>query len=284
MSPKKRRAKPDRKKSHGILILLLIGAGIFLFTGEFGREDVPDSFFNRIKPEEKPHTDRPGTIPPEALPKIAIIIDDLGPSRDLAEQVMDLNGPVTLSILPQQRYSRWIAQEGAQRGRDMIVHLPMEASRPLKLGEGGLYLVMEDKEIMQTVRENILSVPHITGASNHMGSAFTEDKRAMEAVIAEIRKHGLFFLDSLTTPESVGYDLAKARGLKAYRRDIFLDDADNPEEIKIQWDRLLRIAKKRGHAIALGHPKKNTLDLLRKALSDTTQFTVVPISALIPAK
>jgi polysaccharide deacetylase 2 family uncharacterized protein YibQ len=284
MSPRKRRAKTVRKKSHSILILLLIAAGIFLFTGEFGREDVPDSFFDRLKPEKKPLIDRPWTLPQTALPKIAIVIDDLGPSRELAEQVMDLNGPVTLSILPQQRYSLWIAQEGARRGRDMIVHLPMEASRPLKLGEGGLYIRMEDKEIMETVRDNILSVPNITGASNHMGSAFTEDRRAMGAAIAEIRKHGLFFLDSLTTPESVAYDLAKSQGLKTYRRDVFLDDADNPEEIKIQWNRLLRIAKNRGHAIALGHPKKNTLDLLQKALRDTTQFTLVPISALLPSK
>ncbi len=279
MPLKKRRAKPFRKKHHIILILLLTGAGIFLFTGEFGREDIPDSFFDRITPEKKPLIDRPLTD----LPKIAIVIDDLGPSRELAEQVMNLNGPVTLSILPRQRYSRWIAQEGARLGRDMIVHLPMEASRPLKLGKGGLYLRMEEREIMQTVRDNILSVPHITGASNHMGSAFTEDKRAMGAVIAEIGKHGLFFLDSLTTPESVAYDLAKARGLETYRRDVFLDDADNPEDIKIQWNRLLRIAKKRGHAIALGHPKRNTLDILQNALRDTTQFTIVPISALIPA-
>ena len=87
---------------------------------------------------------------------------------------------------------------------------------------------MTDLEIARTLADDIRSMPHISGVSNHMGSAFTEDKRAMQAAISELEKHRIFFLDSFTTSRSVGYDAAKAGGLAALRRDVFLDDKDDP--------------------------------------------------------
>jgi len=99
-----------------------------------------------------------------------------------------LDAPLTLSILPQEVYSEWIAEEGQKLGRDIIVHVPMEASRPLRLGNGGLYTWMTDREIAETLEKDILSVPHIIGASSHMGSAFTEDERVMKVVISELEK------------------------------------------------------------------------------------------------
>lgn len=240
--------------------MLLIAAGIFLFIGESGKEDIPENYFDIFKSKKKPEI-----LPPKTLPRVAVVMDDLGTSRELAEKVLVLNGPLTLSILPRQRYSTWTAKEGTRLGLDIIIHLPMEATRPLKLGEGGLYTWMDDKAIVQIVKEDIRSVPNIIGASNHMGSAFTKDKRAMLVVISELKKRRLFFLDSLTTPETVGFKLAKAQGLNTVRRDIFLDNTDNLKEIEIQWNKLIKIANRRGHAIALAHPKKKYVRVSAKS-------------------
>jgi len=217
----------------------------------------------------------------KALPKVAIVIDDLGPNKQIAREVLKLKGPLTLSILPQQSYSAWIAREGNRLGRDIMIHIPMEASRPLKLGKGGLYTWMTDREIIQTIEEDLLSVPHVKGANNHMGSLFTRDERVMKTVISELRGRGLFFLDSLTTPESVGFRLAKEQGLKTLRRDVFLDDSDDPGEIRTQWEKLIKAANQKGHAVALGHPKKNTIEFLQKVLSSSKEVTIVPVSELI---
>jgi polysaccharide deacetylase 2 family uncharacterized protein YibQ len=277
MPPTRRRIRRKKKKHHVILILLLIIVVTFLFFEEFGRENIPKRFFDIFKPEiSLPEIPSPGT-----LPKVAIVMDDLGPNKKKAMDVLNIKSPLTLSILPQQTYSSWIAEQGKRRGHDIIIHLPMEATRPLKLGAGGLYTWMADKEISQTIEEDIHSVPYIKGASNHMGSAFTKDERAMRAVMSELKKHGLFFLDSLTTPESVGFKLAKGQGLKALRRDIFLDNSSNPVEIETQWKKFMTTAQKKGYAIALAHPKKNTLEFLQKVLRDNKEVTVVPISELI---
>jgi polysaccharide deacetylase 2 family uncharacterized protein YibQ len=287
MPPKRKRKKPLTKRYRILLVLLLVAAGTFFFFEDFGKEKPPESFFDTVKPEKKPKLTKPERTKPERsipkkLPRVAIVIDDLGPSKKLAAQVLNIGSPITLSILPQQSYTVWIAEQGKRRGLDVIVHLPMEATRPLKLGEGGLYTWMSDSEIKYTVEENIRSVPYITGASNHMGSAFTKDARAMEIVVRVLKSHGLFFLDSLTTPESVAFRLAQEAGITAARRDVFLDDSNSKQDIEVQWNRLIKIARKEGHAIALGHPRENTIEVLENVLRNNKDVVVVPLSDLIP--
>lgn len=271
MPPKKRRVKTNRRKLQVIVILLLIVAAVFFFYEEFGKEKtslpVPE-----IKPEAPP---------PELLPRVALVIDDLGPNKKMSIEVLTLDAPLTLSILPHEVYSSWIAEEGYKLGRDIIVHIPMQATRPLRLGKGGLYTWMTDKQLVETLKKDINSVPHIIGASSHMGSALTKDERVMNVVMKELKKQGLFFLDSLTTPETVGYRLAKTHGLVAFQRDVFLDDSNKPQDIKIQWDRLVRIAQRRGYAIAQGHPRKNTIEFLNDALRENNDIRIVPLSELI---
>lgn len=282
MPPKKRNTNQGKKKRHIILILLLIMAGVFLFFEEFGKEDISKKIRDFFRPEKKTDTLLP-EVPPRSptLPKVSIIIDDLGPNKKKAEDVLRINSPITLSILPQEVYSKWIAREGHRLGRDIIAHIPMEATMNNKLGKGGLYTRMTDREIAHTLDEDLDSIPFIAGASNHMGSAFTQDERAMRVVISRLKKRRLFYLDSLTHPDTVGYRLAQEQNLKTIRRDIFLDNNSDPEKIEEQWRKLVEIAKKRGYAIGLAHPKKNTIEFLHQVLQHNNEVMVVSLSELI---
>ena len=112
-----------------------------------------------------------------------------------------------------------------------------------------------------------------------MGSAFTTDINAMKAVMSATNGKNLFFLDSRTIPNSVGVSVAKANGIRAYERDIFLDHKNTPEFIEKQWNKLVKIAKKRGQAIAIAHPYKNTIAFLQKTLP-SDRVDVVPVSYL----
>ncbi len=262
-----------------MLVFFLIIAGIFLFFEESGR-DTGKKDPDPVKPPEKiiPAQKEPAA---NKLPKVAIVMDDLGPNRKRAEMVLELNAPLTLSILPHETYSKWIAKQGHRLGHDIIAHIPMEAVTPQNLGKGALTTGMSSKDIAVTLAGDIGSIPHISGINNHMGSAFTKDEQAMRAVIIELKKHRLFFLDSLTTGKSVAYKLAKAGGLAALRRDVFLDNDDDLQKIEVQWKRLLKIARKKGYAIALAHPRKNTVEFLRNALKNNKEVTIVPITELI---
>ena len=66
----------------------------------------------------------------------------------------------------------------------------------------------------------------------------------MNILISELKKRELFFLDSYTTPKSVGLEIAESANVRAMRRDVFLDDNNDPDAIKAQWKRLLKIVSK----------------------------------------
>lgn len=283
MPPKRRRVKRRKKNRHLILVLFLIVVGVFFYFEEFQKEKAPEQAAVITKPYKKPKSIIPEIPASSTLPRVAIIIDDLGSSKQKALEIFNIDSPITISILPRLKYSAWTAEEANRRGHDIILHISMEATRPMKLGKGGLYTWMTDEEINSTLNDNINSVPYIKGASNHMGSAFTQDKRAMKTVLSELKKQDFFFHDSITGPKSIAYSLAKTMGLRTYRRDVFLDDKDDPVEIEKQWNRLLAIAEKQGHAIAQGHPRKNTLDFLRKMLRSNDKVVIVPITELTAA-
>lgn len=282
MPPRKRRINRKKKKHHLILIFFLILVGVFFLFEEFGRQDLPQSIRNLFKSRTaERETIQPSPALEKELPKVALVIDDLGPNKKMAMSVLVIDAPLTLSILPQEVYSAWIADEGHKLGRDIIVHVPMEASKPLRLGKGGLYTWMTDAEIAETLEKDIRSVPHIIGASSHMGSSFTEDGRAMKAVVKELKKHKLLFLDSITTPKSVGHKIAKAEGITTFTRDVFLDDSSDPDDIEVQWKRLVSIAQSRGFAVAQGHARDNTIAFLEETLRRNDEVRVVPLTDLI---
>ncbi|UCH82259.1 MAG: divergent polysaccharide deacetylase family protein [Nitrospiraceae bacterium] len=282
MPPKKRRIRKKINKSRIIfLILVVVLAGIFFLYRESDKDRVPPSESKLFKTEKKVHPPVPDVAPLAPVPKVAIVMDDLGPSKKKVMTLFRMKQPFTFSVLPLQPYSRWTAEEAHRRGYDVILHIPMEASRKLKLGQGGLYLHMSNSEIIETLETNIKSMPFIKGASSHMGSAFTLDKRAMGTVAAVLKEHNLFFLDSVTSPDTVGYSMAEASEVKALRRDIFLDNEEDPEKMSHQWERLMKIAKKEGYAIALAHPRENTFQFLQETLKNNTDITVVPLSKLL---
>lgn len=268
----KSKGKAKGKKRHILLILLLIAAAVFFLYGEIDRTVIQKGFRELFKPEEKP----------AALPKIAVVIDDLGPSKKIAQEILSIKLPLTFAILPQETYTAWVADEGSKLGYDILGHIPMEAKEPYKLGKGGLYTWMSDEEIHKTLEEDIGSIPHIIGVSSHMGSAFTEDERAMDTFFSMLKNHGIFFLDSLTTSKSIGSKLAGRHGIKFLRRDVFLDEKDTAEDIKAQWEKAVKIAKERGYAILLAHARKNTIEFLKNAGSDEElkEVKIVPVSEL----
>lgn len=264
-----RRRIKTKKHRHILLILLLIVAATFFLYEEFSKKDLKPRISRQVQPKKRP----------EPLPKVAIVIDDLGPSKKAAVNVLNINASLTLSILPHETYTEWIAEKGQSLGYDVIGHIPMEAGEPYRLGKGGLYTWMTDYEILETLVEDLDSIPYIKGISNHMGSAFTKDERAMYVVISGLKERKLFFLDSLTTPKSVSIKLAREQGVKTLKRDIFLDYKDSPDDIEAQWEKLIKIAQKKGYAVTLAHPRKNTVEFLKKTLP-SNKVTVVPLSEL----
>ena len=217
--------------------------------------------------------------------KVAIIIDDLGYNAEQAEEILEIDVPLTLSIFPLGPYSESIAEKAHAMGREVMLHLPMEPYKyPEKNpGNGGLLLNMKEEELLRKLEENIRSVPFIEGVNNHMGSRFTEDREKMDIVLKDIKQRDLFFVDSLTTNASVGYSMAKNMALRAAGRDIFLDNDQDVKLICNQIQKLVNVAVRHGSAVAIGHPYPSTIEALKQALPDLRAkgVEVVPVSELV---
>ncbi len=217
---------------------------------------------------------------------IAIVIDDLGQDVKQAKEVLALSGKVTVAVLPGLAQSKNVANLAKQAGHEVLLHMPME---PLKNHEktqtpGTLSADMTPMAFLTAVSDDVESVPGAIGVNNHEGSALTENKEAMKFLMAELKTRNLFFLDSLTNAKSVAYATAIEFGMKAARRDVFLDnEGDNPEYIRRQLDELVEIARNHGKAIGIGHPHPVTLRELRKWLAGTASqgIEIVPVSRLM---
>jgi len=220
----------------------------------------------------------------EASPKVAIIIDDLGYDTSLAGGFAHLNLALTLSILPFAPHTHSIAHKAREAGREVMLHLPMEPrSYPrINPGEGVLLVSMERAAILEVLARDLGEIPFAEGVNNHMGSRFTESREKMMMVLSELKRRGLYFVDSKTSCMSVAFDLAKQMEIRTACRDIFLDNDLSEGALKIQMDRLLAVARHKGHAIGIGHPHKETLWFLRRIQEGLeNEVEVVPASCLV---
>jgi hypothetical protein len=200
-----------------------------------------------------------------ALPVVAIVIDDMGYSEKTCEALLDLDFNLSFAFLPFGPHTMKQAYRANRLGRDVLLHFPMEATdAKWHPGRGVVTTAMEAPEIRRIFSENLASVPYAVGTNNHMGSSFTRNDRAMRIFLAATRQKGLYFLDSRTAGDSLGYSLAGEMGLKAAKRDIFLDNVRDPQKIIGQLRKLLEVARQRGEAVAIGHPYPETLQALRE--------------------
>lgn len=203
----------------------------------------------------------------QIFPKIAIIIDDAGYGGKLTDEFIKFPEKITISVLPALPRSRSIAKKIFDAGKEVMLHMPMEPERYEKrlipLMKYEIMTAMSEAEVYSTMEKMIATVPYIVGINNHQGSAATSDIRTMKFVLKKVKELGLFFIDSLTSPESVTKEVAEFLKVPYAVRDVFLDNKDEYDYIYSQMEKLISIALKYGKAVGIGHiSRKNTLKAL----------------------
>jgi polysaccharide deacetylase 2 family uncharacterized protein YibQ len=181
-------------------------------------------------------------------PRIAIIIDDLGYQLDAGRRAIDLPGPISFAVLPGTPRARALALQAHESGKEVLLHLPLQAEPNDKIHDPlGLNLDMSRREFGDTFR---------------------------------------VFIDSYTTHESIALQIAKETGIDARKRDVFLDPDRDPETVVREFERMKRLAQKRGSIVVIGHPYAATLDLLERELPNLADegYELVTISKLMQAE
>jgi len=216
--------------------------------------------------------------------RVAIIIDDIGYRDLLEQQMLALEASITFSVLPFTPYGQNFARRARMKGKEIMLHMPMEAidaaNRP---GRGGLFVRMTAAQIRQVTAQNLDWLPGISGVNNHMGSRFTTDAEKVAAALELIKSRGLYFIDSRTIGSSRAYEVARRMGIRSGVRNVFLDH--NPEYGRVlgQFDVLAKVALRQGTAFAIGHPNDNTLRALRRKIPELMRrgIQIVPPSQIV---
>ena len=224
---------------------------------------------------------------PVVTPVIGIIIDDVGHSLVRGQRLIALPAPVALAIMPHTQSAQRLASEAGVAGKTVILHQPMENGAALPIGPGGLYADMDRTELETTLQANLNSFIPIQGLNNHMGSRLTSEREAMDWVMQVLSARGLFFIDSRTSRDTQAAFAAEAQGVRHLSRDVFLDNERTAAAIEAASQRALKLARKQGTALIIGHPYPETLDYLEQRLPDLEReegVKVVSVEELLARK
>lgn len=248
------------------------------------RVGTPQEFTHRVLVHRGNQTVQP---PPLPQGRLALVIDDwghnLGPA---ARRILALDLPITVAILPELSQSRRILTEARRRGKPALLHLPMEpeAAGEIPADDPAIRVGMEALEIRALTARLLDGLDGVEGVNNHMGSKATRFRPEMEACLSVLAERGLLFLDSVTSPHSVAYDVAREQGIPALRNDLFLDvDTQDPAVVEARLRRLVDLARERGEAIGIGHVNEATAAALERVLPglDPADVRVVGLADLV---
>lgn len=195
---------------------------------------------------------------------IAILIDDVSSSRQ-KKAILDIGYNVTMAFLPPQKGHSNSAKI-AQNQKVHMIHIPMQASPKFKSTEKITLTIDDSYKRIESIIKNLRKLyPKAVYTNNHTGSVFTQNDDAMDKLFKALKKYDFVFVDSRTTAKSVAKKYALKYNMPYIVRNTFLDNEKDYTYIQNQLKKAIKIAKKRGYAIAIGHPHSLTLKVLKES-------------------
>jgi polysaccharide deacetylase 2 family uncharacterized protein YibQ len=218
--------------------------------------------------------------------RVALIMDDMGNSLEVLDQLIALRRPMTVAILPYSAHAAETARRAHESGLEVLLHLPLESinnHEAMPNTEGLIMTMMTEPAIVAAFEASYDRVPYAVGTNNHMGSRFTAERDLMRVLLKPIKAKGLFFVDSRTTAKTVALEEAQRMGIPATQRDVFLDADEDHGRIKGRLIELLQKARKKGRSVGICHPFPETLAVLKSSLFliDSYNLEAVPVSKLV---
>lgn len=210
--------------------------------------------------------------------KLAIIIDDVMNERQV--KLVKASGILaTLSFFPPTN-SYPNTPKLAKQEPFYMIHLPLEAMDYNHQEPGVLNVGDSLEKIDKTVAKIRANFPAAKFINNHTGSKFTKDRASMQKLLATLQKYNFSFIDSRTIMPNAVKSESKRLSMPYIYRDIFLDHTMKKSAIEKKVKEAVELAKKRGYAIAIGHPKSLTLEVLKNSKPLLEEIELVYVGEL----
>lgn len=253
-----------QKKIIYFLVFLTVVLGItqILTLRELARRPLPVKVTEEVIADEPP--------PPAHAGTLAVIIDDFGYRNDpVSEGFLNLETELTFAVIPGHEFSQYFSRRADKKGFEVIVHMPFEANFPTR-GEEEFILTtdMTSAELEVRIDKVLKHLPEAAGMNNHQGSKATANRRIMGVLGTQLKKYDKYYVDSRTTTETVAEATMRSLGVPTVRRHVFLDNNDEVDLIRIQFEELAEKARLHGKAVGIGHVRPNTLKVLKNVIPE----------------
>jgi hypothetical protein len=265
-----------------VIVALICIQGYFLIQKHMAKPPVVKPVV--VKPVPKPVKPRP-PVKPGAAPRLTIVIDDWGYNSSHCKNLESINAPLGVAVLPNLPYSKTVIDCAKAAGKDPMLHLPIEPHVYRESYSAGYILKtdMPQPAVKKLLAKIFSEMPGVVGVNNHIGSKGTEDPVLMTTVLTEIKRRGLFFVDSLTSEQSVCSSVAKKLKMRIAVRDVFLDNRNERPSIERQFMIAESLAMKNGYALIIGHDRALTLQIIKEQVDKLTKEGVefIPVKEYI---
>ena len=218
------------------------------------------------------------------LPKIAIVVGGLGISETATRNAIDNLAPeVTLSFAPYGRnLQRWI-DKAREAGHEVLLELPMEPY-DYPANDPGPYTLLTSLSAGDNMERLTWLMSRFTGyfgITAYQGAKFTSDRTAMEPMLEALESRGIMYVDTGSSPRSVGPELANSLGLVWTKGDFVVDPALTPRSIDAALANLEDQARRKGSIVGFGSGFPITVERIHKWTEELKDkgLVLVPVSA-----
>jgi uncharacterized protein len=256
-----------RKRTYlGVAIVILIVAGVCL-------SPIGPLSFVFFSPSQAISPEAPPPVPEDNIksvaagdssrvekdsdtsgPTIAIVVDDTGPAPQNLDKWLDVDAPVTFSVMPYCSSTKNLSQKLYDAGFRIMMHIPTENAPPNSFsGKGQLATGMNQATVFSTLDADLADIPNVTGINNHQGGKGCNDLNLMAYECQWAQQKGLFVVDSDSSTASKVTKAATSLGMPRRLNQLFIDHQNEPDYIRKIMRQLADIARRNGTAIGICH-------------------------------
>jgi polysaccharide deacetylase 2 family uncharacterized protein YibQ len=223
----------------------------------------------------------------DADAKIAFVVLDADPQyENLYDSYLKSSVPFTFAVRPDLPSTGRVSRDLRRQKREIFLHLAMEPRGYPKLdpGKDAILLDLTQVEIEDRITRGLSTVGAPRGVISRLGGAAVNDADVMRAVLGELKRRDLPFVDAHGAGPSVVEEIGEEVGARTGILNATLDGSGNtPAAVRARLKQLVTTAMQRGAIIVSLHPSSVILGVLeseRAALREQG-VDMVPASEIV---
>jgi polysaccharide deacetylase 2 family uncharacterized protein YibQ len=224
----------------------------------------------------------------DGTPVIAVLVKGLGMSASTTEQALNIKEDVTLGFSPYSPYLNDWVKNALDKGRDVMLHLPMEAG-DFGTHDPGPYsllvrLPMEDN--LRRLSVVLSRTVRYAGVYTDQDERFTSVLGSAAPILQELKKRDIDLVYGGGYERYSFIQLAEKMGYPIVAADVHVNSVADRDKALAQFDDAVASAQEKGYAVVMTSPYPVTIRLLEQWINGLSpeKAKIVPVSYLLAKK